>query len=105
ITASVDVHSPPLQIVFRIDASVIPDGPNASPLKVLRNGIRVLDCTDPGPPDPCVVQRMPLGDDVEITVRSSRASDWGVVVGSLCDDGPSPSCATPTESGGATLTI
>ena len=75
----------PYLIVFTIDASKVPPG-GASFLTVFRNGVAVPACNPSPPrptgqpdPDPCMSQRATLTNgDVQITVLTSRASDWGV---------------------------
>jgi parallel beta-helix repeat protein len=69
----------PLVLVFRLDASLLPPGVDASTLQVFKNGVQVLNCTGaPGTasPDPCISSRVTLGDDAELTVLTSTASRW-----------------------------
>ncbi len=78
----------PLVLVFSLDASALPPGAEIATLEVLRNGVAVADCTG-GPslasPDPCVLERIAMGDGVQITVLTSRASSWAVVARGLDD--------------------
>ena len=71
----------PLVIIFRLDASILPPGTGPEDIEIFRNGVFVPDCTGaPGvaSPDPCVASRVLQDDDgdVEITIRTSSASDW-----------------------------
>lgn len=73
----------PLVSVFLIDASVIPPGQSAATIQITKNGIVVPPCTGPGAaPDPCVSSRQTVGDDAELTVLTSDASDWDFTPGS-----------------------
>jgi hypothetical protein len=73
----------PLVIVFLIDGSRIPAGEDPTTIEIFKDGASVVDCTG-GPgiaaPDPCIASRMLVGDDVEIVVYSSSASDWDPAV-------------------------
>ncbi len=70
----------PLLLTFTVDASLLPAGVTAENLEILRDGAALGDCTDPGAvPDPCVADRVTLGDnDLSIGIRSSHASSWNV---------------------------
>jgi len=81
INAPAATAANPLVFTFLVDASIAPP----DPIVVFRNGVPVPDCsvanplTDPSAtPDPCVVSRLPVGDDVAITVRTSAASTWRI---------------------------
>lgn len=117
----IDVEAPaasaaaPLELVFTFDASIVPQPPPFVAIDIFRDGVRIDDvCVGDGtaiPNDPCVKSRTRVaGDDVEIRVLSSHASEWaaglpvcgdGVVQGGeACDDanlasgdGCSPLCA------------
>jgi len=72
-------------LVFRIDASVVPAG-GVQAITVFRDGVSVAACNASPPrpagtadPDPCVSSRVPLSDgDAQITVLTSKLSDWAV---------------------------
>ncbi len=77
----------PIVLVLEVDAALVPPGVALERLDVIRNGALVADCTGaPGvaSPDPCVATRaVQMDDDVEITVLTSRASEWAVVLRGL----------------------
>ncbi|HEY2773102.1 MAG TPA: DUF4215 domain-containing protein [Candidatus Binatia bacterium] len=77
----------PLSITLRVDASAIPPGVDPHRLDVTRDSVIVTDCTGPAgvaSPDPCVQSRSVLADgDVSMTVLTSHASLWGMVVRGL----------------------
>ncbi|MDQ2982839.1 MAG: PxKF domain-containing protein [Actinomycetota bacterium] len=82
----VDITAPqatvvlPLRLVFRLAASAMPTGTNASTLVIFRDGVQVGPCltgTGTAVPDPCVSSRQALsGGGAEIAVLSSHASAW-----------------------------
>jgi len=85
ITAPDATASDPLRIVFRLDASAIPDGYDASTVELFRNGVLVPECDSPGSgqaiPTPCVDDRATLGDgDIQITAVTVAASLWDLAV-------------------------
>jgi uncharacterized delta-60 repeat protein/uncharacterized repeat protein (TIGR01451 family) len=102
ITAPPATPADPLELVFRIDASVVPSGEDESTIQLFRDGVLVPPCTG-GPaealPDPCVSGRARVGDDVEITVLSSAASDWTLGVAS-CATVPRTGCSAPPPGKG-----
>ena len=85
ITAPSASAQDPLVLVFRLDASFIPDGEDETTIHVLRDGVPVPACGDQSgeaDPDPCVSDRSRLADgDVSITVLTSEASRWTFAVG------------------------
>lgn len=89
----------PVVIEFRLDGSVLPAGVDPDDLGVIRNGEVVADCVgDEGvaTPDPCIADATLDGDDVVVTVLTSKASTWGFTV-------PAP-CAGSGSSGFADVT-
>jgi len=81
IDAPVESASDPLVIRVRVDATRVPAHESAATVQVFRNGNYVPDCLPPSSgtpsPDPCIALREDLSDgDVQITLRSSQASDW-----------------------------
>ena len=90
ITAPDATPAQPLQIEFRIQTTSLLPGQDETNLAVLRNGVLppVPACNQPPLPlttqtDPCVSSRAVVGDDVVITVLTSRASIWNLA-------GPTP---------------
>ena len=86
ITAPVGTFDHPIRITFRLDASAIPPGHDATTIEVFRNGILLPECATPGSgravDDPCIDQRSTLVDgDISITALTTHASLWqlGVV--------------------------
>ena len=80
----------PLILDLIIDASVIPAGVNSMQLDVVRNGELVADCSGPpntATPDPCVERNTLMSGDIELSIRTSHASAWAVVVQGLSKDG------------------
>jgi hypothetical protein len=77
----------PLVITLTVDASAIPDGVDPGRLDVTHNDELIDDCSGaPGSadPDPCIDSRVILMDgNVQITILTSHASLWGVVVRGL----------------------
>jgi hypothetical protein len=79
ITAPDATAAQPLQIVFHIHKSLLPEGVDETNLAIFRNGSPLGPCTGaPGTadPDPCVADRDGTADSVDITVLTSQASDW-----------------------------
>ncbi|PYQ54058.1 MAG: hypothetical protein DMF78_07550 [Acidobacteria bacterium] len=69
----------PIVIEFLIDGSIVPFGANQDTVQVFRNGVLVPACTGtpyPATPDPCVVNRTTVDDDIQIIVLTSAASLW-----------------------------
>lgn len=98
ITAPAGSASDPLTLVFRVDSSAAA-GQTPATVVVRRNGVTVADCSavPPAPisPNPCVFQRTSAGDDIQLGVYTSAASDWDVI---------GPEVATPTPTVTATPT-
>src|SRR3546814_17105773 len=66
----------------------VPDDVPAGAVLVARNGVVVTKtCTAPGvaAPDPCEASRSRTGDTLRMTVHSTRASQWDLVVPSVLD--------------------
>jgi hypothetical protein len=72
----------PIRIRMRVDASVVPDGVDASNVEIFRNGVVVQDCLIPSEgraePDPCVVDASTVDGDLVVTVLTTRASEWAL---------------------------
>ena len=87
LTAPPATPADPLVLVFSVDASLIPAGVDPSRLDVMRNAVLVPSCSGaPGvaSPDPCLADRHVIGGgDVEITVLTSNASVWSIVLRGL----------------------
>src|SRR5206468_9963653 len=97
ITAPAATAAGPLQLVYTIAKSSLPDGAAPADISVLRDGVDAADCAAPGVanPDPCVSDRTVLGNgDLRITVLSVHASTWNLA----SVDAP----AAPTTGGGTT---
>lgn len=84
-----EIHAPdapaddPLVLTFDVH---VPDDVPAGAVLVARNGVVVTKtCTAPGvaAPDPCEASRSRTGDTLRITVHSTRASQWDLVVPSV----------------------
>ena len=77
----------PLTLEFEVDASLIPPGVDPQRLDMMRGGLAVEECTGAmgtASPDPCLKSReVLLGGDVRLTVLSSHASLWSVIVRAL----------------------
>lgn len=93
IQAPIESGATPLVLTFMLDASL---ASSTGSIAVFKDGAAVLVCSGSAGeavPDPCVSERAVLGNgDVQITVRSSTASDWsfGTGFGRLgpqCGDG------------------
>ncbi len=85
ITAPAGTAADPIRIVFRLDASAIPTGYDASTIELFRNGVLVPECDSPGSaqavPTPCVDDRSTLADgDIQITALTVQASLWNLAV-------------------------
>ncbi|MCC6765886.1 MAG: hypothetical protein IT293_14610 [Deltaproteobacteria bacterium] len=100
ITAPAGSVSDPLTLAFRVDSSAAV-GQTPATVVVRRNGVTVADCSavPPAPisPNPCVFQRTSAGDDIQLGVYTSAASDWDVI-------GPEVGTPTPTVTATATVT-
>lgn len=82
----VTIHAPdataenPLRFVFTFDSTLIPAGENKDTIQIFRNGVQVQNCADPtsstATPDPCVLSRLLVGDDIQFTILTSHASAW-----------------------------
>lgn len=92
----------PLVITLIVDATAIEDDVGLASLQVARNGSVVVDCTgSPGvaSPDPCVASRTLLADgDAALTVLTSAASLWGVVLRGL--DAAEQACVNAMNAAG-----
>lgn len=90
ISAPDATPSQPLELVFDVDATQIPDGLGPNDIELFKDGTLVDDCTGaPGEaePDPCVRARSLLGGgDVRIEALSSTASTWVLAVPVPCGD-------------------
>ena len=73
----------PLMMTFRLDASIL-GTQSLTSLQIMKNEVVVPDCaTSPSTtasPDPCVSKRILVAGDAEITVLTTRASDWCFIV-------------------------
>lgn len=78
ITAPDAIPEAPIELRFRLDASLRAAGEPISAITVFRDGRPVGECAGDGArPDPCVAQRRELaGGDAEILILTSRASTW-----------------------------
>ena len=83
----------PLELVFVIDASLLPPSADKNTIQLFKDGTLVEPCTGGAgvaSPDPCVFDRQLLPNgDVQITVLTSTASVWtfAVPVPSQCGNG------------------
>jgi len=75
--------SRPLNIIFWLDASIIPAGADQDDIQLFKGGLLVPNCSgtpSQASPDPCVTTRSLLigtqAGDVRITALSSNASSW-----------------------------
>jgi cysteine-rich repeat protein len=102
LTGLVQISAPPaaspttpLALTFLVDASLVPPGENQNTIQVTKDGVSVPDCTGTtgeAVPDPCVSERLLLtGSDVQITVLTTSASEWGLAV-SVCTAVPAQGC-------------
>jgi len=83
ITAPSASVETPLVIVFRINASKVPPEDDEWSIVIFKDGVEVPDniSTKIASPDPCVSNRTRLpNNDIEITVLTSTASDWGMAI-------------------------
>ncbi len=108
----------PLRIVFTLDASLIPSGTNTDLVTVIRHGTgdppegtaagNCLGSTE-ATPDPCVTARdVVAGGDLQLTVLSSHASEWGFAEATVVTQPPSISGLVPDngpEAGGNSVVI
>jgi hypothetical protein len=95
----------PLVLTFTLDVSVHPTTWDVNWAYVYRNGTYVNNsCTGAtaADPDPCIASRTRLANgDVEIVVRTSRASEWAVLV-----QGPAVDAGGPyTVAEGSSVTL
>ncbi len=101
ITAPAGSAANPITLVFRVDASAAP-GQSPATVTVRRNGVSVADCTSVPPsaisPDPCVFQRTLVGDDIQLGVYTSAASDWDVLGPEGLATPTATATPTPTET-------
>ena len=77
----------PVVIDFRLDGSALPPGVAPDQLGIIRNGATVEPCTGAegvATPDPCIASASRDGDDVVVTVLTSKASTWGFTVPAPC---------------------
>ncbi len=95
----------PLIVLFRLDASLIPDGNNEPIIQIFKNGVLVPSC-EGGPgtadPDPCVFRRLLMNDgDQEFTVFTSTASEWnfGVAIPPASPPASGPTGDFPPQAG------
>jgi hypothetical protein len=86
----------PLRILFQLDDFSLPLRGRSSDIEVLRDGAAVNFCTGPplvASPDPCIEAISELvGGDVEISLLTSTASLWTLVVPQRCPRGPRTTC-------------
>jgi cysteine-rich repeat protein len=85
----IDIDAPsatagmPLILRFLLDASRVPSGPGSQlEIEILKNGEPVAPCAGAAgtaDPDPCVASSMLVGDDTELTILTSTASEWALV--------------------------
>ena len=89
-TSFVEPVTNPIVLIFRLDASILPD-PTGAGLHMLRDGVLIQDCNGtPGTaaPDPCRSSTTILPDgDAEYVVLTTHASDWNFVVPALVETG------------------
>ncbi|MGH7964806.1 MAG: DUF4215 domain-containing protein [Candidatus Binatia bacterium] len=115
LTGVIQIEAPdgtaadPLMLVFTVDASLLPAGEDPLTIQITKDGVLVESCQGAdgvADPDPCVAGREVLGSgDVQITVLSSTASDWGLFHYTGCPPTPQPSCRRPTKAKAASLVI
>jgi len=89
-TTLVQSATNPLVLIFRLDASILPD-PTGGGLHMLRDGVLIADCngtSGTATPDPCHSATTILPDgDAEYIVLTTHASEWNFVVPSLVETG------------------
>lgn len=94
ITAPAASVDSPLRIEFRLHDSLLPEGISAQDVRVFRDGQAVSACEpntgSSAVPDPCVAAVETRGDEIVITVRTSRASVWSFGVAAAA---PPAACA------------
>jgi hypothetical protein len=107
ITAPAGSASDPLTLVFRVDASAAA-GQTPTSVVVRRNGVAVGNCSAVPPsaisPNPCVFLRTLAGDDIQLGVYTSAASDWDVLGPEVATPTPTVT-ATPTATATPTVTL
>ncbi|MBW3665324.1 MAG: cell wall-binding repeat-containing protein [Actinobacteria bacterium] len=110
----------PLVIVFRLDASQIPEHEDETTITVFKDGVEAGDCdndTGTASPDPCIGDRTALPDgDIQLTVWTVTASDWDLAFPLTAPDPPTDvtaeagdeqatvSWSAPADTGGAPIT-
>jgi hypothetical protein len=74
ITAPDATAAKPLELRFRLHTSLLPAGQDLSTLLVLRNGAAAGECAGSvtAVPDPCVSKREQVGDELVLTVLTSK---------------------------------
>jgi cysteine-rich repeat protein len=93
ITAASTTSVNPLEIVFRLDASIIPPCEDETTIEITKDGgPQIVPCSASQTPCVSVRERLPDGD-VQITVLSTTASWWGFAVGAS----DAPATATPLK--------
>jgi cysteine-rich repeat protein len=83
ITVPLASAAQPMLVVLTVDATLLPQGANEQSVEFSKDGVLIPPCAGvPGTadPDPCVNERLLLGDgDVQVRIFSSSASEWGTV--------------------------
>jgi hypothetical protein len=75
ITAPAATVGNPLVLTFNLHSSIAGTGPNV--VEVFKAGVLVGVCAAAGAtPDPCVESRAPIGDNIQIVIRTATASSW-----------------------------
>jgi cysteine-rich repeat protein len=73
----------PAVVVLRVDATLLPTGSDENAVEFSKDGALIAGCEaglGVAAPDPCIRVRSLLGDgDVEVTILTSTASEWGTV--------------------------
>ena len=74
ITAPAATAAGPLQLVYTIAKSSLPDGAAPADISVLRDGVAAADCAAPGVanPDPCVSDRTVLGNGARLAYTANK---------------------------------
>jgi hypothetical protein len=80
ITAPTATAAEPLRLTIDADVSDVDVGVPLASLAILRNGTPVGTCqtTITASPDPCIVSRTVVGDDMTVVVLTTAASTWTV---------------------------
>lgn len=113
IAAPVESVAMPLQIDFRLDASLLTNDQDETTVQVTRNTVSVPDCTGAPQaiPDPCVSSRVRLAadsgqarGDVVLTILTSAASTWAFAV-DVCGTTPATGCLASPIAGKGRLQI